>query len=106
MGIQVELRVANTRIRQLPDPAGGLFDAAGDFDRLISRGNPELRLLAWVDPHGETRLGASQMQQLVTEVALLLTQAAAGAEHSGLMRLRTMAERCAQDNGELVFVGD
>ncbi|GIE90710.1 hypothetical protein [Actinoplanes regularis] len=106
MGIQVELRVANQWIRQLPDPAGGFFDAAGDFDRLISRRNPAIQMLARIDPHGETRLGASQMQQLLAEVELLLTQATTGVEHRGLMRLRAIAERCAQERGELVFVGD
>jgi hypothetical protein len=106
MGIQVELRVANKRIRRLPDPAGGFFDAAGDFDRLVLRGDPAFRLLGRVDLHGETCLGASRMGQLVAEVELLLTQATSGAEHRGLVRLRTMAERCAQEHGELVFVGD
>ena len=106
VAIQAELRVANQWIRQLPDPAGGFFDAAGDFDRLVTRENPALPLLGRVDPHGETRLGVSQMQQLIAEVELLLTQATAGAEHRGLMRLRAMAERCVQEHGELVFVGD
>jgi hypothetical protein len=106
MGVQVELQVANKRIRLLPDPTGGFFDAAGDFDRLISLGNPALRLLGQIDPHGETRFDASQMQQLVAEVELLLVQARASAERHGLMRLRTMAGRCAHENGELVFVGD
>ncbi|MBG0569305.1 hypothetical protein [Actinoplanes aureus] len=46
------------------------------------------------------------MQRLVVEVELLLAQATAGAEQRGLMRLRTMAERCAEEHGELVFVGD
>src|SRR4051794_24797634 len=106
MGIQVELRVADERVRALPDPNGGPFDAAGDFDRLMSRGNPALPLLGGVDPHGETRLGASQMEPLVAEIAALLTQAASGAEYRGLIRLHTMALRCAQDEGELLFIGD
>lgn len=106
MGIQVELRVADKRVGRLPDPAGGFFDAAGDFDRLLSHGNPALRLLGRVDPHGETRFGASQMQELVVEVELLLALATAGFEQRGLTRLCTMAERCVEENGELVFVGD
>jgi hypothetical protein len=106
MGVQVELWVASERVRRLPDPAGGFFDAAGDFDRVISPGSPALRLLGEVDPHGETCLGAGQMQQLVAEIELLLTKATPGAEHRGLMRLRTMALRCAAEHGELVFVGD
>jgi hypothetical protein len=46
------------------------------------------------------------MQQLIAEVEPLLTQATAGAERCGLMRLRTIVERCAEEHGELVFVGD
>ena len=106
MGIQVELRVAGKWIQRLPDPDGGFFDAAGDFDRLVFHGNSALRLLGRLDPHGETRFGASQMQQLVADVELLLNLAKAGAEHRGLIRLRSMAERCAEQHGELVFIGD
>jgi hypothetical protein len=106
VGIHVELRVAGKRIQRLPDPAGGSFDAAGDFDRLVFHGSSALGLLGRLDPHGETRFGASQMQQLVADVELLLTLAKAGAEHRGLIRLRSMAERCAEQHGELVFIGD
>jgi hypothetical protein len=106
MGIQVELRVADKRIQRLADPDGGFFEAAGDFDRLISPANPALRLLGRVDPHGETGLGPGQMRQLVAEVDLLLTESTVGAERRGLMRLRAMAVRCAEEHGELVFVGD
>lgn len=106
MGIQVELRVNDERVRRLPDPAGGFFDAAGDFDQLMSRGNAALGLFSRIEPYGETRFGADQMKQLIDEVDLLLAQATAGAEHRGLMRLRVMAERCAEEHGELVFVGD
>ena len=62
--------------------------------------------LAGVDPHGETGLGPGQMRQLVAEVDLLLTGSTVGAERRGLMRLRAMAVRCAEEHGELVFVGD
>jgi hypothetical protein len=106
MGIQVELRVAGERIQRLPDPAGGSFNTAGDFDRLVFHGNSAVGLLGRLDPHGETRFDACQMQQLVAEVELLLTLAKAGPEHRGLIRLRSMAERCAEQHGELMFVGD
>jgi hypothetical protein len=106
MGIQVELRVAGKRIQRLPDPAGGSFDAAGDFDRLVFHENSPLGLLGRLDPHGETRFGTSQMQQLIADVELLLTLAKAGAEYGGLMRLRSMAEHCAEQHGELVFIGN
>ncbi|MEV4517727.1 hypothetical protein AB0K00_53310 [Dactylosporangium sp. NPDC049525] len=107
MGIQVELRLADERVRALPDPAGGSFDAAGDFDRLLRSGRTGLPLLGGVDPHGELRLGPGDMAQLVDEIDLLLEEATAGPEQRGLMRLRTMAARCAQEvYGQLVFSGD
>jgi hypothetical protein len=106
MGIQVEFHVADKRVRALPDPSGGSFDAAGDFDRLVSRADPALPLLGGLDPHGETQVGAGQMEPLVAEIALLLTRATSGAEYRGLMRLHTMALRCAEEQGELLFIGD
>ena len=106
MGIQVEFHVADKRARRLPNPAGGFFDAAGDFDRLVSCEDPRLRLLGRVDPHGETRFSAGQVRELVVGVELVLAQAAAGAERRGLMRLLAMAARCAEEHDDLVFVGD
>ena len=106
MGVHVELRLAGEQIRALPDPGGGSFDAAGDFDRLLPADNPAFALLSSVDPHGDTCLGAAQMQPLIAEIDLLLRQARPGPERRGLMRLRTMAHRCAQDHGVLVFIGD
>lgn len=106
VGIQVEIHVADERIQRLPDPCDGLFDGAGDFDRLIAHGTPALRLLGEIDPNGETRLDASRMPQLVVEVELLLLQATAVAERRGLMRLRALAERCVREQGELLFLGD
>ncbi|MEV0136347.1 hypothetical protein AB0H83_48995 [Dactylosporangium sp. NPDC050688] len=47
------------------------------------------------------------MAQLIGKIDLLLEEATAGPEQRGLMRLRTMAARCAQeDHGQLVFSGD
>lgn len=57
MGIQVELHAAGERVRALPDPSGGLFDAAGDFDRLLRHRVTDLPLLGSVDLHGEMHLG-------------------------------------------------
>lgn len=106
MGVQVELVVAGERIRALPDPAGGLFDGAGDFDRLLRASDPETALLNAVDPHGETRLGPGEMSALIAEIDLMLGKAKPGPERRGLMRLRTMAVRCGQEHGQLVFTGD
>lgn len=106
MGIQVELRLAGRRVQALPDPAGGSFDAAGDFNRLVPSGDAALALLSEVDRHGETCLGPGQMEPLIAEIDLLLEQARPGSEYRGLTRLRVMALRCARDRGELIFIGD
>jgi hypothetical protein len=68
--------------------------------------NPALPLLGGVHPHGETRPGAGQMEPLVAEIALVLTQAASCAEYRWLMRLHTITLRCAHEEGELLFIGD
>jgi hypothetical protein len=43
-----------------PDPAGGSFNAAGDFGRLLG---PEASLPGWaaIDPNAVTMLGAAAM---------------------------------------------
>jgi hypothetical protein len=72
----------------------------------VSGGDLALPLLGGVDPHGETRLGAGQMEPHIGQIALLLTQATSGAEYRGLVRLHTMALHCAQEQGELLFIGN
>lgn len=45
----------------LPDPAGGTFDAAGDFDRLL--GDPRtghLQMWTSIDVYGQTELSPGQ----------------------------------------------
>ncbi|MEU4422209.1 hypothetical protein AB0F81_16405 [Actinoplanes sp. NPDC024001] len=107
MGVRAELRrLTGERVRVLPDPHGGSFDAAGDFDRLLVRRRVATPLLDTVDPHGETCLGADRMEQLTAEIELLLAEAAPGPEYRGLIRLRTMAGHCARTGSELVFLGD
>ncbi|MDG4798190.1 hypothetical protein [Micromonospora sp. WMMD1082] len=106
MGIQVELHSAGQRLEALPDPDGGSFDAAGDFDRLIPRDDPAFPLLGQVDPYGETHLGPTDMGSLITEVDRLLSRAKPGPEYRGLMRLRTMAIHCSTEQQQLVFIGD
>ncbi|WP_328475019.1 hypothetical protein OHA21_17060 [Actinoplanes sp. NBC_00393] len=106
MGIQVELRWGGVPIRGLPDPAGGCFDAAGDFDRLLRERQPDCPLLSAVDPHGETSFGHHQMADLLGEIDGLLGLARPGPERRGLLRLRAMAERCGSEQQRLVFVGD
>jgi hypothetical protein len=106
MGIQAELVLAGERVRGLPDPDGGSFDAAGDFDRLVPPRGNAFALLGRVDPHGETWLGYGEMEQLIAEINLLLCDAMPGPEYRGLMRLRVLAFRVAHEHGKLGFLGD
>jgi hypothetical protein len=93
----------------LPDPAGGTFDAAGDFDRLLERaGDSALQLLRYVDPYGDTEFNHLQMEDLLVDIA---TIAGLGdlkpVKARGLDRLRVLAERCkVSANLYLWFVGD
>jgi hypothetical protein len=110
----VELRDSRgRRVRTMPDPSGGTFDAASDFDRFFDQtyvGHPErldLPVLASVDPYADTEMQADVMEQLIADIASILPVAKAGAELRGLLRLQVMANRCANDPGSrLVWLGD
>jgi hypothetical protein len=106
VGIIAELQIAGRPVRALPDPTGGSFDAAGDFDRLIERPDPDCPVLGSIDPYGETRLVSAEMGPFIQEIDRLLVQARPGAEQHGLARLRMLALRCSQHDAELVFIGD
>jgi hypothetical protein len=104
--IRVELRTESGQVvRDLPDPAGGSFDAAGDFDRLLSdvRG-----LLRYVDPYGDTVFNRIQMPDLISDVDMLgRREDVKPIESRGLARLRIMAERCRETPHLYVwFIGD
>jgi hypothetical protein len=107
VGVIVELQMAGRAVRSLPDPMGGSFDAAGDFDRLIVQPDIASSLLGRIDRYGETRLAPVEMSLLIREIDDLLVDARPGPEQHGLVRLRALALRCSQQQGaELVFVGD
>ena len=92
--------------RDLPDPAGGTFDAAGDFDRLIDVGS-DLPVWSGIDTENDTRVGGREATMLLAELDYLEAEANDGPERRGLARLRVMAERCRDDTRlALVFVGD
>jgi hypothetical protein len=97
---KAELRMADgTLIRGLADPAGGTFDAAGDFDPLIGRG-AGYRLLQAVDPGGGEYgavFDAAQMDDLLSDIDLAMSRAALPVEQRGLQRLRVMAVRCREE---------
>lgn len=112
--IYVELRDRDGRpVRQLPDPSGGTFDAAGDFDRFIDTsyfGYPEdvsPPCLQSVDLHADTEMASDAMSHLVGDLLLALPLANDGPEKRGLLRLKVMADQCAEREGHsLVWRGD
>ncbi|QCX27694.1 hypothetical protein [Nocardioides jishulii] len=113
MGIYVELRDQAGRARTgLPDPSGGTFDAAGDFDRFVDQ--PPyglvpggLPVLESVDPFGETKMPSGAMARVIADCARALTMAEGGPEQRGLLRLRILAEECSRDPSSALFwIGD
>ncbi len=114
MAVEVELRADGRRIRGLPDPSGGSFTAAGDFDRFINEdypGHPAdlvLPVLGTVDTYGVTGMGSELMSGLLGDIATVLPLAKAGSsEMRGLLRLRVMAEWCAsRPSASLIWTGD
>lgn len=94
------------QVRGFADPAGGTFDAAGDFDRLVGVDDS---LVVWssLDPEGEVSLGAAQARELLAEIPTLITASRPGPERRGLERLRVLIERlAAEPNYVLTFLGD
>ena len=96
-----------TVVRGLPDPAGGNFDAAGDFDRLLGHNSEALATWALIDSEGEVQMRSDQMDALLGELVAVAGAAKPGRETRGVERLRIMAERC-RDDPRLVlrFTGD
>ena len=97
-------------MRGLPDPLGGTFDAAGDFDELLgTNATPTLNAL---DPHGDTALPSGELTSLAAEVDSLLATipdaeqgpGRCGAAWRGLVRFRSMVARCAADSGSTLLV--
>jgi hypothetical protein len=88
------------------DPAGGSFDAAGDFDRLIGQ-NGDWLVWGAVEEHGVTTLDSEKAKHLLKDLSRLVDQASDGPERRGLDRLAVMTADCAADPGaSLVFHGD
>jgi hypothetical protein len=105
MGVQACLYFRGRHLTGLADPAGGRFDAAGDFDRLVPRAG--LPLLSQVNPFGDLELDRASMRALIAEIHSLLPAARPGPEQRGLLRLCALARACAATAGSvLVFHGD
>jgi hypothetical protein len=107
MGIEVYLYRAADRIDGLLDPAGGYFDAAGDFDRLLPTDAVAFPILSQLGPYDDLQLDHTSMLELIHEIHCLLPSARPGREQRGLARLRTLAEQCAENtDSTMTFMGD
>jgi hypothetical protein len=61
-------RVDGQQVRNLPDPTGGVFDAAGDLDRVLPPGSEPFPLLNQFDPYGSVVFAGQQMNELLAEL--------------------------------------
>ncbi|GAB2966472.1 hypothetical protein [Saccharothrix stipae] len=107
MGVYVELVRSTGVVTGVPDPAGGRFDAAGDFDRILPTGDERFTILGRIDPYRDTLLRSEDMNNLIDEVDKLIEVSRNGPERRGLLRLRTLAAECRDTPGSrLRFAGD
>jgi hypothetical protein len=98
---------SGTKLRDFPDPIGGRFDSAGDFDRLLTVLDPALTLWPTLDPYADSVLGSDRMSELLADLNRVAEHARYEIERRGLNRLRVLAERCANDPSlSLLFEGD
>lgn len=105
VGIWIELLDASHKVIRLPDPSGGTFDAAGDFDRFFVWGSSPV--LGRVSTEGTTEMAPSEMRSLIEEVDGLVPASNDGPERRGLLRLKALAEVCSDRPGtRLMFYGD
>ncbi|MBI4943373.1 MAG: hypothetical protein HY830_21725 [Actinobacteria bacterium] len=95
-----------TRVRDVPDPDGGTFDAAGDFDTLLDLAGP-WQMWSRLDPYEDTELDHEQAALLLSDIARLRPLAQTGIETRGLDRLAALASICTHRPGyTLRFDGD
>ncbi|MDQ1412527.1 MAG: 2-haloacid dehalogenase [Acidimicrobiaceae bacterium] len=107
MGIAAVLkRVDGQQVRNLPDPTGGVFDAAGDLDRVLPPGSEPFPLLNQFDPYGSVVFAGQQMNEHLAELDTIQQRALTPIEQHGLQRLRALAERCRGSDLQLWFLGD
>src|SRR6478735_5636485 len=70
--------------RGLPDPHGGTFDAAGDFDRLlVPYSDVTSPMWRYIDPDGDTLFNRLQMPPFRDELERLRSVARDGPERRG-----------------------
>jgi hypothetical protein len=91
----------------LVDPAGGTFDAAGDFDGLLPVTPEAYPELSRIDPHGTIEFGSVGMAAIVREIERLAKVAKAGPELRGIRRLQALAVLgCGTPSAVLEVQGD
>lgn len=116
VGIEAELRDQHGQpVRELDDPAGGTFDAAGEFDALLPQApdapphppQAGYSLLGQVNPYGNTVFHPEQMVDLLLDIEIARSQATTRRQQRGLERLAVLAEACrASTHLVICFVGD
>ncbi|WP_353951998.1 hypothetical protein V6K52_00745 [Knoellia sp. S7-12] len=97
----------------MPDPSGGTFDAAGDFDRFIDESSFgrddswDLPTLSRIDPYADTEMAVDVRTALLADIEQAIPEAKPGPELRGLLRLRVMAETCrGTHDSVMVWLGD
>jgi hypothetical protein len=95
MGIQAYLYRGGIHVERLADPAGGTFDAAGDFVRLLPTDKVAFPILGNLDPFDDFELHQAAMADPIAEIDQLLPTARNDRERRGLERLRTLARLCS-----------
>jgi hypothetical protein len=93
MPVRVVLVDADGRPQSVDDPAaGGRFDAAGDFDRLIGIDAQQLPMWSSLYAQEDWTFEEDDLAGLLEDLDVLETRAVAGPEQHGLARLRRLAE--------------
>jgi aryl carrier-like protein len=104
MNIAALLRTADGGIlRELDDPAGGTFNAAGGFGELLVSSPSRYRVLndanvAFGSEEHLTVLDRGQMDDLLVDIDLAMADASDPIMRRGLDRLRVMALLCRDSN--------
>lgn len=105
MGVIVTLEV-DGHVVTLPDPSGGTFNAAGDFDWLLEFASA-FPMLSRIDEYGEVQFSAAELASVCDEVSSLLKLAREGPERRGVMRFLALATHGSQlPRSTLRVVGD
>jgi hypothetical protein len=104
MGVDAVLHVNGQRVVGLPDPSGGTFDAAGDFDRLLPLSKGAYPVLSRIDPDGVADFGPPDMAAIVREVESALALTSTDRERRGLLRMKALAVYGSLTPGALLRV--